>query len=68
MNCEGLYLAEGFLHNVCPCFGIVFAQLGVITRARTKFVEIVAASEPYLIVNSGIKEAAVPNLPSRRIS
>ena len=68
MNCEGLYLAEGFLHSICPCFDIVFAQLGVITKARNKFVKIVAASERYWIINSVIKEAAVPNLPSRRIS
>ena len=68
VNCEGLYLAEGFIHNLCPCFDIVFAQLGVIKRTRNKFVETVAVSERYLIINSGIKEVAVPNMPSRKIS
>ena len=46
----------------------MFAQLGVITRKRNKFAEIVAASKRYLIINSGIKEAAVPTMPSREIS
>ena len=68
VNCEGPYLAEGFLHNLRLCFNIVFPQLGVITRKRNKFVEIVVASERYLIINSGIKEAAVPAIPSRKIS
>ena len=68
MNCEGPYLGEGFLHKLCPCFNIVFAQLGVITRTRNKFVEIVVASEWYLIINSGIKEAAVRTMTSRKIS
>ena len=68
MNCEGPYLEAGFLHNPFPCFNIVFAQLGVITRRRDKFVEIVAASECYLMVNSGTKKAAVLNMPSRKIS
>ena len=62
------YLAERFLHNICPSFNIMFAQLGVITRKRNKFAEIVAASKRYLIINSGIKEAAVPTMPSREIS
>ena len=68
MNCEDSYLAEGFLRNLCPYFDTVFAQLGVITRTRNTFVRIVAGSERYLIINSGIKEAAVPNMPSRKIS
>ena len=42
VNYEGLYFAEGFLLNLCPCFGIAFAQLGVISRTRNKFVEIAA--------------------------
>ena len=46
----------------------MFAQLGLITRARNNFVEIVADSEDYLIVNSGIKEEAVPNMPARKFS
>ena len=68
MNCEGPYLAEGFLQNLGPCFNIVSAQLGVIARTRNKFVEIVAASECYLIINSEIKEAAVPIMSSFKIS
>ena len=68
MNSEGPYLAEGFLHNPFPCFDIVFTKLEVMTRTRNKFVEIVAASERYLIRNSGIKEAADQNMPSRKIS
>ena len=43
-------LTDRLLHNICPCFNIVFAQLGVIPRARNKFVEIVAAAERYLII------------------
>ena len=46
---------------------IVFAQLGLITRTKNKIVEIVATLEHYLIVNSGIKGEAVPNMPSRKI-
>ena len=46
----------------------MFPQLGVITRKRNKFVEIVVASERFLIINSGIKEAAVLAIPSRKIS
>ena len=44
VNYEGPSLAERFLHNLCPCFDVVFVQLGVITRTRNNFVEIVAAS------------------------
>ena len=61
VNCEGSFLAEGILHNLCPCFDIAFVQLGVITRTRNKFFEIVAASERYLTINTGIKETSVPN-------
>ena len=42
--CEGPYLLEGFLDNLCPRFIIVFAPLGVITRTNNKVVKIVAAS------------------------
>ena len=49
-------------------FHIVLAPLRDITRTRNKFVEIVAASKRYLIINSGIKAAAVPNMSSRKIS
>ena len=45
VNSESLYLANGSLRNFHPCFDIVFAQLGCITRTRNKFVEIVAALE-----------------------
>ena len=72
MNCEVPYLAERFLHNLCSCFDIVFEPLGFIARTSNKIVEIVGASECYLIINpfkeSGIKEAAVPNIPSRKTS
>ena len=72
MNCEGPYLAERFLHNLCPCFDIVFELLGVIARTNNKIVEIAGASECYLIINpfkeSGIKEAAVPNIPSVKLA
>ena len=51
VNCEGLHLAEGFLHNFCPCFYIVFALLILITRTSYKIVEIVVTSECYLIIN-----------------
>ena len=66
VNYESSYFAEGFLSNLCPCFDIPFAQLGVIPRTRNKFVEIVAVTECYLITNDvkNIKEAAVPNVPS----
>ena len=43
-------LTEGLLHNIGPCFDIVFAQLKVIPRTRNKFVEIVAVAERYLII------------------
>ena len=49
-NCEGPYFAQGFLHNLCQCFDIVFAPLGVMPRTN-KIVEIAAASECYLIIN-----------------
>ena len=62
--------AEGFLLNLRPCFDIVFAQLGIIPRTKNKFVEIVAVAECYLITNhvKNIKEAAVLNMPSCKIS
>ena len=68
MNNEGLYPANGSLHYFYPCFDIVFAQLGCITRIRNKFVEIVAALERYLITISGINEAAVPDILFHKIS
>ena len=51
VNCEGPYFAEGFLHNLCQYFDIVFAPLEVIIRTNNKIVEIVATSECYLIIN-----------------
>ena len=50
VNCEDPYFTEGFLHNLCQCFDIVFAPLGVMTTTN-KIVEIAAASECYLIIN-----------------
>ena len=50
LNSEGPYLAEGSHHNLCPCFDIVFVQLGDIPRTRSMFAEIVAAAEHYLII------------------
>ena len=44
------FLTEGLLHKLCPCFDIVFGQLGVIPRTRNKFVEIVAVAGGYLII------------------
>ena len=39
-----------FLHKLCPCFNIVFAQIRVIPRTRNKFVKVAAVAERYLIV------------------
>ena len=49
-NCVGWrYLNESYCFeaDICPCFDIVFAQLGVIPKARNKFVQIVDAAERY---------------------
>ena len=51
LNYECPYFAKGFLHNLCPCFDIAFAQLGVTPRTRNRFDEIVAVAECYLISN-----------------
>ena len=51
VNCEGPYLAEGFLHDFCLCFDIVFAPIGLITTTSNKIVGIVVTSESYLIRN-----------------
>ena len=48
-NCEGPNLAKGFLHIFCPCFDIVFAPLGLITRTRYEIAPIVEI-ECYLII------------------
>ena len=70
MKYEGPYFAVGFLLNLRPCFDIAFAQLGVIPSTKNKLVKIVAVAECYLITNhvKNIKEAAVPNMPSCKIS
>ena len=70
VNYEGPYFGERFLLNFRPCFDIAFGQLGVIPRTKNKFVEIEAIAECYLITNhvKNIKEAAVPNVPSWKIS
>ena len=39
----------GFFHNPCPRLNIVFAQLGVVSRTKSRFVEVVAVEERYLI-------------------
>ena len=51
-NCESPYLAEGFLHSFCPCFDIVFAPLGLITKTSNKSAEIVVTSGRYLIIHT----------------
>ena len=51
-------LNEGFLHNLCPCFDIVFVQLGVIARTRSNFVEITDVAECYLIITHVRKKEA----------
>ena len=65
-----LILPSDFFSTFWPCLDIAFAQLGVIKRTKNKFVEIVAAAECYLIANNikNIKEAAIPNIPSCKIS
>ena len=45
MNYKGPYFVDGFLHNLCPCFKIAFAELRVISRTRNKFVEIVTVAK-----------------------
>ena len=50
-------LNEGFLHNLCPCFDIVFAQLGIIAKTRNNFAEITAVAEYYLIITREKKES-----------
>lgn len=53
LNYEGPYSADGFLQNLFSCFGIAFAQLGVLPKTKNKFAEIVAVAECYLIVHLG---------------
>ena len=47
VKCKDPYLAEGFVHNLCLYFDIMFAQLGFILTTRNKFVEITAVAECY---------------------
>ena len=64
-------LTVGLFHNFCPFFDVMFAQLGVISKTRRKIIEIVAVTEHYLVITHekwGMKEAAVPNIPSRKTS
>ena len=56
LNDKGPYFAEGFLHNLCSCFYIAFAELGVTPRTRNRFDEIVAVAECYLISNHAKNE------------
>ena len=51
LNYECPYFAAGFLHNLCHCFDIAFAQFGVTPRTRNRLDEIVAVAECYLISN-----------------
>ena len=57
-------LTEGLLDKVCPCFHIVFAQLGVIPRTRNKFAEIATVAERYLIITH-VKNYESKKQPSR---
>ena len=43
-------LTKGLLRNNGPRFDVMFAQLGVISIIRNKFVEVVAVAEGYLII------------------
>ena len=43
VNCEGPYLIEGLLQNLCPCCNIVFAPLGLITRTSNNIAEVVTS-------------------------
>ena len=51
LNYEGPYFPKGFLLNLRPCFGIAFAQFGMIPRTKSEFAEIVVAAECYFITN-----------------
>ena len=57
VNCEGPFLAEEFFHNLCPCFDIVFVQLGIIPRTTNKLVEIVTVAVRYLVITVKDKES-----------
>ena len=48
VNCKVPY--QGILHDLFLCFDIVFAQLRVIPRTRSKFIEIVAVVERYWVI------------------
>ena len=61
-----------FSYVLClqECFNIAFMQLRVIPITKNMFVEILAAAECHLITNhvKNIKEAAIPNMSSCKIS
>ena len=46
---NSIVLNEKFLHHLCLCSDIVFAQLEVIARKRNNFAEIATVAECYLI-------------------
>ena len=48
VNCKVPY--QGIVHDLYLCFDIVFAQLAVIPRIRSKFIEIVAVVERYWVI------------------
>ena len=72
MNCKGPHLAERFLHNLYPCFYLLFAQLVVIPKTRIKFYGNSNCYRALLNYNSckksKIKEEAALNIPFCKIS
>ena len=63
VNCKAPY--QGLLHDLCLCFDIVFAQLVVIPRRRSKFIEIVAEVERYWVITR-VKNKESKKQPLRR--
>ena len=53
-------------HKLYPCFDIVFGWFGVIPSTKNGLIEIVAVAECY--ISQRIKEAAIQNMPSCKIS
>ena len=60
MNCKGPF--REISSQICPCFDIVFAQLGVIPGTRNKFVEMVAAAVSYLSITHRPGHIPIPKL------
>ena len=58
-------LTEGLVHNIGPCFDIVFAQLQVTPKTRNTFVEIAAVAERYLIATHVKKNKESKKQPFR---